>query len=53
MPPPATRPQGLKRFLNGLWDYSIQPKADTTLAKPEGKILVPFPVESSLSGVMR
>ena len=39
--------------LNGLWDYAI-----TGLDKPvpqeyEGKILVPFPVESSLSGVKR
>lgn len=36
--------------LNGLWDYAIQSDA----AKPtawSGKILVPFPVESALSGV--
>lgn len=39
--------------LNGLWDYSIQ---DFGKPKPEnhdGKILVPFAVESSLSGVMK
>lgn len=38
--------------LNGLWDYSI---SDRNTAKPErneGEILVPFAVESSLSGVM-
>lgn len=41
--------------LNGLWDYSIQPtnaaKAQNFAA--EGKILVPFPIESALSGVMK
>lgn len=38
--------------LNGLWDYSIQPMTEATMAtKPMGKIVVPFAVESSLSGV--
>ncbi len=38
--------------LNGLWDYAITP--DTADQPPSftGKILVPFPVESALSGVM-
>ncbi len=36
--------------LNGLWDYSIGPK-DAERPEPQGKILVPFPVESALSGV--
>lgn len=39
--------------LNGLWDYSI---LKAGLAEPtqfDGQILVPFPVESSLSGVMK
>jgi len=38
--------------LNGLWDYSVKPigsNPDTW----EGKILVPYPVESALSGVKR
>jgi len=38
--------------LNGLWDYALTPKG----TKPEnwdGKILVPFPLESALSGVKR
>lgn len=37
--------------LNGLWDYAITP--DFVEPPPfAGKILVPFPVESALSGVM-
>jgi len=39
--------------LNGLWDYAI---TDAGMAIPQqfdGKILVPYPVESSLSGVMK
>ena len=39
--------------LNGLWDYSIQPAGSTQPKKYDGKILVPFAVESSLSGVMK
>jgi len=39
--------------LNGLWDYAITDKAATTApTKWSGKILVPFPVQSALSGVM-
>tara|TARA_R110000868_G_scaffold98706_3_gene271804 strand:+ start:4111 stop:5943 length:1833 start_codon:yes stop_codon:yes gene_type:complete len=39
--------------LNGLWDYAIQQKDGATPTKFDGKILVPFAVESSLSGVMK
>ena len=39
--------------LNGLWDYAIQPVGKTAPSKYDGKILVPFAVESSLSGVMK
>ncbi|HEY2249994.1 MAG TPA: hypothetical protein VGH74_02995, partial [Planctomycetaceae bacterium] len=39
--------------LNGLWEYAIRPKADPQPAKFDGEILVPFPVESALSGVMQ
>ena len=43
------RPQWLN--LNGLWDYAIT-KKDAPLPKTfDGKILVPFAIESSLSGV--
>jgi beta-galactosidase/beta-glucuronidase len=38
--------------LNGLWQYNIQPKTDDkTPAQYAGTILVPFAVESALSGV--
>ena len=39
--------------LNGEWSYSIRNKDQTRPHIPDGKILVPFPIESSLSGVMR
>ncbi|OAM90842.1 hypothetical protein OH491_03680 [Termitidicoccus mucosus] len=39
--------------LNGLWDYAITPKGAALPAAFDGQILVPFPVESSLSGVQR
>ncbi len=38
--------------LNGLWDYAITAK-DTRPEKWDGKILVPYPVESALSGVRK
>src|SRR5690554_7710062 len=36
--------------LNGLWDYAILPVGQSPTTY-DGEILVPFPVESSLSGV--
>jgi len=40
--------------LNGLWEYAVRPRSE---GKPsaafEGPILVPFPIESALSGVGR
>ncbi|MDR1783280.1 MAG: beta-galactosidase, partial [Dysgonamonadaceae bacterium] len=39
--------------LNGLWDYAILPANAAEPAKFDGKILVPFAVESSLSGVQK
>lgn len=39
--------------LNGLWDYAIIEKGKHTLSVFDGKILVPFAVESSLSGVAK
>jgi hypothetical protein len=54
--PEYPRPQMMRsewRNLNGLWDYAIRPKDQGTPAAFDGKILVPFPVESALSGVMK
>lgn len=37
--------------LNGLWQYAITPKGEHRPLAFQGEILVPFPVESDLSGV--
>ena len=39
--------------LNGLWDYAIRPKGENNIGEFDGKILVPFCIESSLSGVQK
>lgn len=50
------RPQ-LKREawlnLNGEWDYAITPASASRPERMDGKVLVPFPIESRLSGVTR
>ena len=54
--PEYPRPQMVRsewQSLNGLWDYAITPKSEPEPTKFDGKILVPFAVESSLSGVGR
>lgn len=39
--------------LNGLWEYAITKKGEAEPGKFEGQILVPFAIESSLSGVQK
>ncbi|HEY5511619.1 MAG TPA: sugar-binding domain-containing protein [Prolixibacteraceae bacterium] len=39
--------------LNGIWDYAILAKGNGLPGKFDGKILVPFAIESSLSGVQK
>ncbi len=39
--------------LNGLWEYAILPVGKAKPASFDGDILVPYPVESSLSGVQK
>lgn len=52
--PEYPRPQMIRgnwKNLNGLWEYSIRPKEEVSPNAYAGKILVPFAVESALSGV--
>ncbi len=49
--PQMVRPEWVN--LNGLWDYAIRPKGGERPAAFDGRVLVPFPVESALSGVMK
>lgn len=39
--------------LNGLWDYAVLPNHAPAPSQFDGKILVPFAIESSLSGVQK
>ncbi|MDZ7265314.1 MAG: chitobiase/beta-hexosaminidase C-terminal domain-containing protein [candidate division KSB1 bacterium] len=54
--PEYPRPQMVRekwKNLNGLWDYAVRTKDDSLPEAFEGKILVPFPIESALSGVKK
>jgi beta-galactosidase/beta-glucuronidase len=54
--PEYPRPQFVREDwlnLNGLWDYTISTNGDALPAAYAGRILVPFPIESALSGVAR
>jgi hypothetical protein len=54
--PEYPRPQ-MKREewlnLNGIWEYAIRHEKEKALEQYDGYILVPFPVESALSGVKK
>ena len=54
--PEYPRPQMVRKDwvnLNGLWEYAITRKDQKKPAGYDGKILVPFAIESALSGVMK
>lgn len=54
--PEYPRPQMVRESwqnLNGMWNYSIQTKGTNFPEVYDGKILVPFAIESSLSGVQK
>lgn len=55
--PEYPRPQMVREAwqnLNGLWEYAITDRKQSTPPESsEGEILVPFPIESALSGVTR
>jgi beta-galactosidase/beta-glucuronidase len=54
--PEYPRPQlvrGNWQNLNGVWNYAIRPKTENEPATYDGAILVPFAVESALSGVSK
>ncbi|MBI3868639.1 MAG: beta-galactosidase [Verrucomicrobia bacterium] len=54
--PDYPRPQMVRgdwQNLNGLWDYAVTATNAPAPAAMDGKILVPFPIESALSGVKR
>src|SRR3954465_15301798 len=53
--PNYPRPQMVRadkwQNLNGLWSYAIRENDELVVNSFDGKILVPFPLESALSGV--
>jgi len=54
--PEYPRPQMVRKEwvnLNGLWEYAIKPRHEGLPEAFDGKILIPYPVESALSGVMK
>lgn len=54
--PEYPRPQMVRekwKSLNGLWSYSIRPLLEPQPQRWDGQLLVPFPVESMLSGVRK
>ncbi len=53
--PEYPRPQMVRSNwlnLNGIWNCAVTPSNSMEITNLEGQILVPFPIESALSGVM-
>ena len=54
--PEYPRPQMVRKQwqnLNGLWQYAITPRDAAMPSQYNGQILVPYPIESALSGVQK
>jgi hypothetical protein len=55
--PEYPRPQMVRggnwKNLNGVWEYAITDKKSSVPSKFDGQILVPYPLESALSGVKK
>lgn len=54
--PEYPRPQMVRpdwQNLNGAWEYAIRPAGEPEPDEYDGSILVPYPVESALSGVQK
>ena len=54
--PEYPRPQMIREEwvnMNGMWEYAIRPEEEEAPEQFDGFILVPFPVESALSGVKK
>ncbi len=54
--PEYPRPQMVRQAwknLNGFWDYAVRPAAEPQPSAWDGRILVPFCIESALSGVKK
>jgi hypothetical protein len=49
--PQMVRPDWVN--LDGLWDYAVRPKSENQPTLWDGKILVPFAIESALSRVQK
>ncbi|MEQ9443192.1 MAG: glycoside hydrolase family 2 TIM barrel-domain containing protein [Cyclobacteriaceae bacterium] len=52
-PRPQMKRDNSWQNLNGLWDYTVTGKDDSQPSEFDGQILVPFAIESALSGVAK
>jgi hypothetical protein len=51
--PQMVRPDSEWLNLNGLWQYAVRPRSESRPTDWDGKILVPFAIESAMSGIKR